>query len=631
MGLKEYQRKRHFEHTPEPPAKAAGSRGHRFVVQQHRASHLHYDFRLEMEGVLKSWAVPKGPSLDPADKRLAMMVEDHPVSYFDFEGVIPPGNYGAGAVLVWDVGTWEPVLPANQPPPGTPDEWEAAAAAMLSKGDLKFTLHGKRMQGSFVLAHIRARRPGSKGNEWLLIKHRDSTAVPDYDIDRDVTSVLSGRTLDEIAADQNSARWQSHRNATNVEKPLRAGRVKRREPEDPTTGAIQTPAIEGKHGKQAAEKKHRSRTARTAASGDALSDLEGARRAPMPIRLQPMLATLVDAPFNDPAWSYEVKWDGYRALAFLDRGKTRLVSRNHTVLTEQFSELKGIATAISARQALVDGEICALDEQGRPSFSLMQQHTGGLGYRSAPPGAELRGRRSAARREANLPAEIPLVYYAFDLLYLDGFDLRQVSWEQRRQQLQNILAPDARIRYSEQFDDGIGLFEAARRSGLEGIVAKRRSSCYQEKRSREWLKMKVTLRQECVIGGYTAPRGSREHFGSIVLGLYDDQGRLLHVGQAGSGFTAATHRDMWQRLQALRTERSPFWGKVEATRTTAWVQPELVAEIKFSEWTHEGRSGGVKLRAPVFEGLRFDKPPRECVIERPRPARATMSDPSRAA
>ncbi len=318
-----------------------------------------------------------------------------------------------------------------------------------------------------------------------------------------------------------------------------------------------------------------------------------------------MLATLVDAPFNDSDWLYEIKWDGYRAVAFVDNGSVRLVSRNQNDLTSQYPELRAIAAAVRGDRAILDGEIVALDDEGRPSFSLMQQRTGGMGQRA---------HRAAGDRS------IPIVYYVFDLLYLDGFRLMRVDLEQRKQVLAQIVGNSPLLRYSEHFDDGGKLYQAAAERGLEGIVAKRRASCYLEKRSREWLKMKITRRQECVIGGYTDPKGSRENFGSIVLGLYDDQGRLIHVGQAGSGFTRQTHADLWKRLSKLATGKNPFHGDVESSRRTHWVKPELVAEIKFSEWTHEGQSGAIKMRAPVYQGLRFDKPPRECTFEVPKSA-----------
>jgi bifunctional non-homologous end joining protein LigD len=334
----------------------------------------------------------------------------------------------------------------------------------------------------------------------------------------------------------------------------------------------------------------------------------------MPQTIHPMLATLIDEPFNAAEWLYEIKWDGYRALSFIDGDTVRLLSRNQNEMTAQYPELRDLSEHVRARRAIIDGEIVALDDEGRPSFSLMQQRTG-IG--------------TQGRRVGRADISIPIVYYAFDLLYLDGYDLRRVDLEKRKELLSKILAADTLVQYSEHFPDGNALYKVAKQRGLEGIVAKRRRSCYLEKRSREWLKIKITQRQECVIGGYTDPKGSREHFGSIILGLYDDKGRLIHVGQAGSGFTFATHEDMWQRLKKIQTDRSPFSGKVETSRKNHWVEPELVAEIKFTEWTHETSDGGVKLRAPVYEGLRFDKPPRECVFERPKSARTEVAQAER--
>ncbi|MDR3749100.1 MAG: non-homologous end-joining DNA ligase [Acidobacteriota bacterium] len=322
----------------------------------------------------------------------------------------------------------------------------------------------------------------------------------------------------------------------------------------------------------------------------------------MPQAIQPMLATLVDQPFDAPEWLYEVKWDGYRAVVFIDNGDLRLVSRNQNLMTVAYPELSVLPEHVKGRTAILDGEIVALDDKGRSSFSLMQQRTGmGEG-----------GRRILRTRD-----DIPIAFYAFDLLYLDGYKLLDAALEQRKDLLKSVLTTDELIRYSDHcIGNGNALFEAAAQHGLEGIVAKRRSSCYLPKRSREWLKIKIVRRQECVIGGYTDPRGSRENFGSLVLGLYDDKGRLIHVGHAGSGFTGLSHDEMWQRLEKLKTSKSPFFGKVESTRPMHWLKPELVAEIKFSEWTHEGGSGTVKMRAPVFMGLRFDKKPTDCRIER---------------
>lgn len=331
----------------------------------------------------------------------------------------------------------------------------------------------------------------------------------------------------------------------------------------------------------------------------------------MPRVIHPMLATLVDCAFDDPEWVYEIKWDGYRAIGYLDgSGGVRLVSRNQNDLTAAYPELHSIGDHFKAQTAILDGEIVALDEQGRPSFGLMQQRTGvGSG-----------GRRIQRTRD-----DIPVVYYVFDLLYLDGYNLMNAELEQRKELLASVLVPGDLVRYSDHYaGNGKAVFAAAARHHLEGIIAKRRSSLYVQKRSRDWLKIKITKQQECVIGGYTDPRGARENFGSVVLGLYDDQDRLIHVGHAGSGFTEESHAGLWKRLHALEAKRSPFFGKVESTRPVHFVKPELVAEIKFTEWTHEGQSGSPKMRAPVFEGLRFDKKPKECRLERPEAITAAL-------
>jgi bifunctional non-homologous end joining protein LigD len=332
----------------------------------------------------------------------------------------------------------------------------------------------------------------------------------------------------------------------------------------------------------------------------------------MPHSIRPMLATLVDQPFDSDDFLYEIKWDGYRAVAFLDGKSVRLVSRNQNDLTSAYPELQDLPQWVKARTAIIDGEIVALDDQGRSSFGLMQQRTGvGEG-----------GRRIRRTRD-----DIPIAYYAFDLLYLDGYDLMNADLEDRKQLLKQIVSPNELLRYSDHYaGQGMMLFEAAAQHGLEGIIAKRRNSCYEQKRSREWLKIKIVRRQECVIGGYTEPRGARENFGSLVLGLYDDEGRLIPVGQAGSGFTSQTHEDMWRKLKPLETSRNPFVGKVESDRRLHYVKPELVAEIKFTEWTHEGQSGAVKMRAPVFEGLRLDKKASECRFETAAAAEAMVHE-----
>ena len=641
MPLDEYKRKRRFEETPEPPPKLEKQSRHRFVVQRHAASRLHYDFRLEMEGVLKSWAVPKGPSLDPADKRLAMQVEDHPVSYFDFEGTIPKGNYGGGTVMVWDVGTWVPLSPVpvnGEYVPGT----EREAAAMLAKGDLKFRLIGKRLNGDFALVHIKG-RAGSKGNEWLLIKKKDDRAVTGFDINRVAydTSVLSGRTMAEIAGDEDSAEWKSGRpasrgrvkaawladaiaradskrkalnaedagekastaeNAEGAEKNERKGprQAARRVTHANTSGRASKEAGSKDSTSKSRSKKSSANSAFSNSASSAIKALAGAEEKPMPTVIHPMLATPTGKAFDDPDWLFEIKWDGYRAVAFVEDGRVRLVSRNQNDLTAQFPELGNLPQFVKAQRAIIDGEIVALDEEGRPSFSLMQQRTG-----FQP------GKRRLPRREG-----VQVVYYAFDLLYLDGVDLRRVALEQRKRLLQDRIENSEVIHFSDHYaEKGLELFEAAKQRELEGIVAKKRSGSYEEKRSRNWLKIKITQRQECVIGGYTPPEGSRDYFGALVLGLYDPQGRLIHVGQVGTGFDQKALKQIFALLEPLKTTQNTFYGEIGGLRKVLFVRPELVAEIKFAEWTHETAEGGLKLRAPVFMGLRADKSAEECRLE----------------
>jgi bifunctional non-homologous end joining protein LigD len=611
VSLEEYKRKRRFEETPEPPPRVEAKAGNRFVVQKHRATRLHYDFRLEMKGVLKSWAVPKGPSLDPADKRLAMQVEDHPVSYFDFEGNIPENNYGAGTVMVWDMGTWQPLSPVpvkGKYMPGT----EAEAAAMIAQGDLKFRLNGKRLKGDFALVKMRGRRPGSKGNEWLMIKKHDEHVVEGYDIEEMDTSVISGRSMAEIAGDAGSAEWKS--------RPAGRGRLKaawladavakldkknqRFNAEDAEKNKEKNPPRFKSTDEPRTPVSPTEREANPLSSAisvaSALGSPPGPIKRPMPAAIRPMLAEPVDEPFDGAEWLFEIKWDGYRALAFIADSRVRLVSRNQNDLTARYPELNDLAQFLRARAAILDGEVVALDEKGRASFSLMQQRTG---FR---PG----GRRAAAK------ADVPVLYYAFDLLYLDGYDWRRVPLEDRKCKLASLLVAGGVLRYSDHYEEhGQALFEMARKKGLEGIVAKKRTSFYEERRSREWLKIKIRQRLECVVGGYTEPEGSRAHFGSLVLGLYDDQGRLIHVGQVGSGFDEKGLDEVWKVMKKLETKKNPFFGEVEALRKVYWVKPQLVAEIEFAEWTG-GRSEGSspKLRAPVFLGLRDDKDPKECVL-----------------
>ena len=622
MALEEYKRKRRFEETPEPPPKVEKKGGNRFVVQKHEATRLHYDFRLEMEGVLKSWAVPKGPSLDPADKRLAMQVEDHPVSYFDFEGNIPEGNYGAGSVMVWDVGTWAPLSPVpvnGKYVPGTEEE----AASMLSKGDLKFRLNGERLQGDFALIKMKGRRPGSKDNEWLMIKKHDSHVVEGYNAGDIDESVLSKRSMDEIAGDARSKEWKSNRaGGGRLKAAWLADAVARLDQKKKQTKTAEDAGDAEVSREKSSARKRKPATRSSRNGGDNSKDGQPAKdnptksyvssepsaatvsvpvKRPMPTTIHPMLAESVEEPFDGEEWLFEIKWDGYRAVAFIENGKVRLVSRNQNELTGRYPELRNLPAFIKANNAILDGEVVALDDDGRASFSLMQQRTG---FRAG-------GRRAAVK------ADVPVLYYAFDLLYLDGYDWRRMPLEDRKAKLATILRGGDALRYSDHYAaNGKGLFEIARQKKLEGILAKRRASCYEERRSREWLKIKIRHRTECVVGGFTEPEGARTHFGSLVLGQYDKEQRLVHVGQVGSGFDQRLLAEISKKLKKIETTKNPFYGEVEALRKVSWVKPELVSEVEYAEWTHgTNENGAPKLRAPVFCGLRDDKDPTECVLE----------------
>jgi bifunctional non-homologous end joining protein LigD len=490
----------------------------------------------------------------------------------------------------------------------------------MVKGDLKFRLKGKRLNGDFALVHIKG-RAGSKGNEWLLIKKKDDRVVAGFDIDAYDTSILTDRTMAQIAGDKGSAEWKTSRPASRgrVKAAWLADAIARVDSKRKALTAESAENAEKGNGKnqrraarspshanapdiapENATSKSRSKKSSANSASSAVNALAGAEQRPMPTIIHPMLAASAAKAFNDPGWLFEIKWDGYRAVAFLDDGRVRLVSRNQNDLTAQFSELKSLPQFVKVQRAILDGEIVALDDEGRPSFSLMQQRTG-----FQP------GKRRLPRREG-----VPVIYYAFDLLYLDGLDLRRVALGERKRLLREKIVDGGVIQFSDHYaEKGLDLFEAAKRRGLEGIVAKKRGGAYEEKRSTNWLKIKITQRQECVIGGYTDPEGSREYFGALVLGLYDPRGRLIHVGQAGTGFDQKTLKEIFAGLQPLKTKQNPFYGEIGGLRKVQFVRPELVAEIKFAEWTHETSEGGMKLRAPVFMGLRFDKPAEECRLE----------------
>jgi len=550
--LKDYKKKRRFNRTPEPgPVPKRSASGRMFVVQKHRARNLHYDFRLEVDGVLKSWAVPKGPSLDPAVKRLAMAVEDHPVDYADFEGVIPEGEYGGGTVMVWDNGTFEPDAQ-------TPDVADA-----IEKGELKFTLHGTKLNGSWVLVNTRDR-------QWLLIKHRDEFASRDSLADTEPLSVLSGRSLAEIASDE-------------------GGDVTKAATGDPST----LPSKRSSR-KQTSTSRRKSATQPAKSTKRKKSDIKlpgNAKLSPMPSAVAPMLAKLVDAPFSSDEWVFETKWDGVRAICFLNNGKYRFISRNNNEMTSSYPELSGIAEVISADQAILDGEIVALDKKGIPRFQLLQPR---FGLKKSP--ATIK--------------DHTIAYMIFDLLYYNGYDLTRCDLLSRKDLLQKIIKRSNAVKYSDHIAGrGEDLFEHAEKLGLEGLIAKRSDSQYVHGRSSQWLKIKTTKRQEVVIAGYTEPRKSRAHFGALILGLYR-KGKLTYVGHVGTGFNHRSLKQIFELMQPLKRKLSPFVSVPKTNEPVQWLRPELVAEVKFSEWTDD-----LSMRHPVFIGLRDDKKAKDSIFE----------------
>ncbi len=543
MPLVEYRRKRHFNRTAEPAGKRAPRKrtGWRFVIQKHAARRLHYDFRLEHNGVLKSWAVPQGPSLDPSQRRLAVQVEDHPIEYGTFEGIIPAGEYGGGTVLLWDHGTWSAQQDVEQ---------------ALQKGKLKFQLDGEKLKGGWNLIRMRS-KPGEKKENWLLIKEQDAAARPlsEFDVlDERPESVSSGRTLSEVAA--NPARqWSTSKTNGKAPKPRRIARR--------TTGKV----------------------ARNANS------LAGASQAPFPKAIEPQLATLVQHPPAGDEWIHEIKLDGYRILASLNDRRATLRTRNQNDWTRRFPEVAEAVSELPVRQAVFDGEIVALLSDGTSSFQALQ----------------------TALSEGQTAQ---LIYFVFDLLYLDGFDLRPVSLEVRKQRLAELLAshPHRRLRYSEHLEgSGAQIVKKSCQLGLEGIVSKRRTATYIAGRGDSWLKTKCIQRQEFVIGGFTDSAASRKGLGALLVGYFNPSGELIYSGKVGTGFSARSEQDLRERLKAREQAKKAFDTAVkdEHKSITHWVKPELVAEVKFSNWTDAGQ-----LRQPVFQGLRDDKPAREVILER---------------
>ncbi|MHB8772694.1 MAG: non-homologous end-joining DNA ligase [Syntrophales bacterium] len=532
-GLAAYEAKRSFAKTPEPkPQVRRGGKDLVFVVQKHAARALHYDLRLEMEGVLKSWAVPRGPSLDPSVKRLAVLVEDHPLDYREFEGIIPDHNYGAGSVIIWDRGVY------RHPAARDRKESERLLREGLHKGDLKFLLEGEKLRGEFALVKTR-----SSEKSWLLLKKKDPYATAG-DILRENRSVVSGRTLEDVSAD----------NPQPSSRRRKLDQVRLRE-------TLET------------------------------EELRLAPVQPMPQGLRPMLATLVKEPFDHPDWIFEMKWDGYRAIAAVRDGEVSLTSRNGIPLGRDYPPLVESLRKFKFA-ALLDGEIVVADDRGHPDFQMLQD------YRKSGKGH--------------------LLYYVFDLLHLAGHDLTNLPLIRRKELLKKILPAVPNIKFSDHVaTEGTLFFRVVKEKGLEGIVAKHSPSPYRPgRRSRQWLKVKTHLTQEGVIAGFTEPRGQRRHIGALVLGVYAGE-ELVYIGHTGGGFGAAKLAELHEKLRPLIRKRCPFRREPETNTPVTWVKPELVCEVQFSGWTAEGM-----MRQPVFLRLRSDKSPREVVAETPRPGGA---------
>ena len=548
MPLEHYRRKRDFGKTPEPAGDLAASGGTgRFVVQRHRATRLHYDFRLEIDGVLVSWAVPKGPTLDSTVRRMAVHVEDHPIEYFDFEGVIPHGQYGAGDVIVWDWGTWTPEAE-------TPDP-----RAAVEKGELKFVLSGQKVKGRFTIVRT-SRRAGSApstafeddSEQWLLIKKRDATAVGGWDAEDHPQSVKTGRTNDEVKANRDAI-WIS-------EQPAAVAEI----------------------------------------------DLAGAVERAMPERIEPMAATLATKAFSDQDWLFEIKWDGYRVEAVVRDGRAKLWTRNLKDAETYFPNLLSPPTWIDANQAIVDGEVVALDEDGRPDFSLLQERI---------------SERRVGGSSGPAPRSVgPLVYQVFDLLYLDGRSLLGVPLEDRKRLLRSVLRETNRVRYaSHVVGDGEAFMAAARTNGLEGIVAKLRRSRYEPgRRTPSWLKIKIRPEQELVVGGWTPGEGNARDLGAVAVGVYEGD-KLRFAGKVGSGFTATTRKRLLSLMEPLASDTPPFdpappkdyrgrWGGDLAGIT--WIRPELVIRAELGGWTRDGH-----VRQTSYKGIEAGRDPTTVVRE----------------
>ena len=560
--LAEYRRKRDFKRTAEPSGEKASASKRpgrlRFVIQKHAASRLHFDLRLELDGVMKSWAVPKGPSLDPSVKRLAMQVEDHPIDYNTFEGTIPKGEYGGGTVMLWDRGTYSPDAAAST------DEEEDAIRDGLSRGDLKITFHGERLRGSFALIRMKFARDRSSSSkpQWLLIKHRDEFATERDVVADNMTSVDSGQTMEEIASGKSRV-WNSNREPKAESSSTARTASKRKSPSPPESGS-------------------------TSAAKS------------IPASLEPMYAS-VGSEVPAEGWTFEPKYDGIRVLAYATAAEVKLMTRNGKDKAAQFPEIVAALKKLAAqtkRSLVLDGEIVALRDGEPARFQELQSRM------------HVKEVHAIERYSSSTPAALIL----FDIL-ADGEDdiLIPEPWSERRARLVKRIGKrvSAQLRVTESMEgDGKKMLSEARRQGWEGIIAKRTDSRYEPgNRSRNWLKLKIEFRQEFVVGGFTDPRNSRAHIGALLLG-YFDKDRFIYVGHTGGGFTQKGLEEMYRRLKPLERKTSPFEETPKTNEKAHWVKPEIVVEVKFNEWTADRR-----LRQPIFLGVRDDKDPEEVGLE----------------